>query len=230
MIRIRSRNSRVRLALAAVFTVSIAGAACSGGGGGGTATATPTPFTPTNCQLVWLTASSSNAATYNTYVIDMALSNWVTGAKSFSTGGASNMGTFYYGLDLQLAKAAAVGLATSGTYNVTVGGTAAGQPVSFDDADPQSYFDAANATIGGFLATNGVGQFSGEWSDPSPAANPTFGSGLVTILYQGSSLAIGTDATFGLCYDANAFAPETPAERGLHFLSRTQLRVPEENP
>ena len=213
-------KKRGTLALAVALGASIIAAACSGSSGSGTPTATPTPFTPTNCQLVWLTASSGSGATYNSYVVDMPLAQWTSGVKSYSAVAGGNEGTFYYGLNLQNATSAAVALATNGSFNVTVSGTAATNPVMFADTDAQSYFDAANPVIAGFLATDGTGTFSGEWSNPDPAANYTFGSGTIHILYQGSNLQLGTDATFGFCYDANAFAPLSHSERGLRFLSR----------
>ena len=216
----RKRRARGLLIALAASTVA---AACGGKSGGGTPTASPTPFTPTNCQLVWLTSSSANNATYNSYVVDMPLAQWTTGAKTFSAVAGGNEGTFYYQLDLQQATSAAVGLATNGTFNVTATGTTKALPVMFADSDPQSYFDAANVIVGAQIATNGVGTFDGEWSDPDPAANYTFGSGTVAVLFQGSNLSLGADGAFGFCYDQNAFAPQTPAQRGLRFLSRASF-------
>lgn len=218
--KISARTSA--LFLAAIVAVAAA-AACSGNSGGGTPTAVPTPFTPTNCQVVWLTASSSNAATFQTYVVDMPIANWVSGTKSFAPGLGANAGIFYYQLDVQQATAKAVGLATAGSFSVTVGGTGAGQATAVTDSDPQSYYDSAHPVIGAFLATGGTGSFTGQWSDPDPAANPTFGTGTVTVLFQGSSLELGRDASFALCYDANAFAPESAVDRGLRFVNRYSL-------
>jgi hypothetical protein len=202
--------SRATLLLVAALGAMTVASACSTGKSGGVATATPTPFVATNCQVVWLTASSSAAGTYNAYLIDMPVANW--GSSGVRTFGQQIEGIFYYGLDLQQATAQEVGLTTAGTFTVsTSGGTQAGGSIVLSDSQPHSYYDAANPS-GGFLATDGVGSFDGVWSNPAPDANPTYGIGTISILYQGSSLKLGQDASLGLCYDQDAFAPEPEAK------------------
>jgi hypothetical protein len=88
----------------------------------------------------------------------------------------------------------------------SAGQTTFGQKIGVSDSSPHTYFDAANPS-GGFLATDGVGSFTGVWSNPAPNANPSPGSGTVTVVYQGSSLVLGIDETLAICYYQDAFAP-----------------------
>jgi hypothetical protein len=208
------RRISLALSLAGLVAAAVIVGACGGGGGSSNPVASPTPFNPTNCQVAWLTAAASQAGAYQVYVIDMPIANWTTGTKAFSPSAGGNSATFYYELDLSTSVAKAIGHASSGSFAVTAGGTTAGDSISVTDSAGVTLFDATGLS-GAVIASGGTGTFDGVWSDPSPNANPVFGSSssAISVVYAGSSLSIGAQGSLGICYQQSSFAPLTPLER-----------------
>jgi len=219
-----TRRSRIALLFAAALSAAaVFSAACSSSSGGGGATPTPsgTPFNPIGCQLVWVRhnpAGQSQKIDY--YLVDAPSAKWTTGTNGYYVGdptGATNVtGAFVSNYDVVTHASAGAALASSGVFGVGTDSAdplAIGNPVSFSDGTPQSYFlldSAGNLTAD--QGASGTGTMQAVWSAPgSPDVTP--GSGTITISWMGSSITLGNDLAYGLCYTTTPFAPLTEQEK-----------------
>ncbi len=215
----------LRAALPITLALAVAAGACSGDGDdddGTDPTPEPTEFEPVGCQIVWVTRDPPDQTqVIDYYVLDAPAARWVTGTAGYFVGdpeGFTNVvGAFVDDYDLASHVGAASILATSGSFVLTVnedGPLAIGGEVAFADAQAQEYFLIDTA---GNLSTSqgesGTGSFDGVWTDPA-SPDVEEGQGTIEILYLGSTLTLGADVSYALCYDAgSSFAPATREQR-----------------
>ncbi len=156
----------------------------------------PPPSTPDYCRVMWISTAMSPGLE-NWYVLDVPVSSWTTGTVDYNL--SANWGIFAYGYDPELDDWIAAGMASGGEFTLAVDGVDPGSGVVFTDTEPQIYsnyddFELTNAT-------DGRGTFTGVVSDLSEGAEPTPGTGTVTILYAGSNLTFGTKESYSYCYE-----------------------------
>ena len=178
----------VLLALAGLL--AIAPAACSGGGGGGGDDDDDDgagPDAPDSCYVVW---GASGGGVVTEYYVDLVAAEFTTGGSVF-VDDVENWAELRRWEDGELVFRA---VTTNGTITaVAAESLEAGAAVTFEDEDPQLYFDY----VRGIAASGGVASFDGEWSDPaSPAfttSGKTFGTGsaiLASVGTTGGSLVL----------------------------------------
>lgn len=197
---------RARLLAVALLASVVAAAACSGGGGSGgahspTPTVSPTISPPVDaCQVVWESLDSSGTGTTNVFLVDAPPADWASGELEYSVN--NPVGVFYYGYDAATRTASAAAATTAGAFEVGLGdGTVTGGTVSFTDSTAQTFFalDLGSGQVGMQVGSGGTGGFTGVWSD-STAANPTLGTGSVTLAWMGSNFTLGTLDSYATCY------------------------------
>ncbi len=197
---------RVLLSLAGTAAVAVA---CAGGNGDDDDTSSPTP-TPVNvdyCQIVWVTQEPPIAVgttTYDIFLVDAPLGAWTTGTKSYGVSAPGTfVGVFYDGRETDTGPARNAAVTTSGSFGlVLANGTTTDAGVQWSDTSVQQFFalDQAAGTVGAFTGTGGTGSFDGVWSDPDTLPL-TPGSGLVTVVWMGTSLQLGVQGSYARCYD-----------------------------
>ena len=136
------------------------------------------------CEIVWI-ATGSSASTANLYVVEVPMTEWTTGTKTF---GDTIGGIFLYEADEE-GNAVETAEAANGSFELTVAGTNVGDAVQFSDLDAQTYDGETQTGV----ADDGRGDFDGVLSDPE-AETPPAGTGSIAITYAGASLTIGDES------------------------------------
>jgi hypothetical protein len=198
------RSISLALLASTLAALAVGVSACSGSGDD-VASPTPTPFNPDFCLIDWQV--QMDADHYNDYRLFMLAARWSAGSNNYSD--LQNVGNiFAYGIPntaTNLNQAAILGLSTSGDFTTTATGVEQGNNVTFNDSTPQAITQVGTdlQTKIGHLGSGGDGDFTGTWSNPSPGATPTLGTGTVHVaMVDGSSLTLGSvtnGAVLGLC-------------------------------
>lgn len=223
-----ARPTRLLLFLAALTALAAGVAACSDEEAGDDDD--DTPITPTRCAIYWARENPVDGS-LDFFAVDMPLAAWVTNTAQTYGGIQLNAreGTFVYrSPDGSLSAAMGVARTTSGSFALVMGaGTAAGDPVAFEDTSAQILVDARTETSPPAVGTGGAGSFSGVWSDPAATTQSEidWATGTLTVTYLGSNLSLGGRAlggmsAYGQCYDPElqSFAP-VPLQGGKLFLA-----------
>lgn len=181
----------------------------------GTATGTPaatptaTPAAETTvCSFVWVTSWYDVDYTLDLYEVDVVGSAWKNSTVAFD--GVNAVGYYLYGYDPDFYTIYEAGMAQDGAIALNVGGMAIGDAAGFGDTVTHSYLDATeyfrgnSNTLGGEIATGGIGSFSGVLSDPAPSAPFTAGAGTI----DAAGLSFGGASDYA--WDYAVCAPITP--------------------
>ena len=223
---------RPLLGLLATSSVLVFAAACSDEKGSGD---DPLPITPTRCAVYWARENPiDDPPSLDFFAVDQPISAWESGTGSYGgPQGAERDGTFAYrSPDGSLSLAVGVGVTTSGEFELSIEGVAAGDDVTFTDTTSQGLVDARIVMDPPYVGTAGAGSFAGVWSalEAQTATEIDWGgvSSTVTIVYLGSSITLGGNELGGMssyaqCYDAEAAFAPVPLRGGRVFHeARTQ--------
>ena len=195
----RAHSLTLLTTLAVVIAVS--SAACTGGGDDDDDDGpTPTPeFDADRCHIVW--ENDVAGGLKDLYVLDAPVGAWVLGSNhQYSTTSSGFQAAFFGGLDVASGEFDTTAIVTTGSFELSLSGTQAGNGLGFDDLDAQSLFAVNSAgDPAAFLGTGGIGQFDGLWSDPY-SQNVSPGNGTITIVLDGTARVLGADLSYGVCY------------------------------
>ena len=161
-------------------------------------TPTPTPQL-TRCEVYWLSTNGAITADWDVFVVDAPITDFTTGDHPYDS--INRFGEFLSQYDPNTGSYAAVAIASSGTYSLTVpAGTAIGSSIDFADASAETLYDAGGAALGAVIATGGDGTFTGTFSDFSAGGTLVPGSGSARITYGGVTRQLGTLGSYAGCY------------------------------
>ena len=196
---------RVLLLGATIAMALVAAFACTSGGpfgGHNSPTGSPTNPQVDTCKIVWWNTAQANVAHQDLFQIDAPLADWVTGTAGYAVN--SPVGLVYLDKDptTQTSIAAAAAICTAGSFDLVLGNaTATSASIAFFDGAPQPFYalNQTNGTIGAYVGTGGAGTFHGVWSDPAGTA-PIPGTGTVTVVWEGTTLTLGQQGSYAICY------------------------------
>lgn len=221
------------LAILTAGTLALGLEACSGGGDDDDDAATTPPNNANICVILWA-KPSGEAGLFDVYTWQAAVAqvDQGSGAYNFNTSAFdSTIGFLYYRTTPQLTAPQVLGITTSGDWNISVTeGINVGDALTWADTTSQNLYDGnTGGALGGLVATNGTGTWTGVLSSTDPDDSPTPGTGTITVAVANTAgLSIGA-INYAQCFEATpAITSMTPLQfsrfAGAQMLQRSLAR------